>query len=905
MCPLTQFVRMTGAHVTNEQPESPRLAWVKPFAAPLIVLGTLAIFIADLHFPMGFVPWLPYLALALAVSRLYQPRTLILATIFWSLAILGEPLLRFNAADVWTQGFFNRAMGASTLWILTGLLYFDAAARRGRQVTETRLHAIVEGALDAVVAMDRDGAVIEWNPQAEIIFGYSRHEAIGKVLAQLIIPPEYREAHMKGLQRLLSTGQPKILRQRIEITALRKNGEIFPVELTVIPLQLGDQILFSSFIRDITERKRAEGQIQQSTAFIESMFDHLPNMVFVKDAKDLRFVRFNRAAEELLGYSRSELLGKNDYDFFPKDEADFFTAKDRETLKQSRLIDIPEEPIQTKSKGVRILHTKKIPIRDHSGTAQYLLGISEDITERKAAERALVEARLAAELASQAKGDFLANMSHEMRTPLTAIVGISDYLLRTELAQEQRELVHRCMRASDGLLRQIEDLLLAAKAESGTLQLISETFILQEIVSEATDLLRTEVEAKGLELIVDLHPALPNHVEGDAHRLQQVLLNLIRNALKFTQQGRITVAAAPSSDSHHTHLIQFSVADTGIGIDPDQSATIFDRFTQGDSRSNRQYGGVGLGLSICKRLVELMGGRIWVDSVKGAGSRFSFTVPFKGLQPALSPSSMASKAAAARGRRPTLTVPLQERGLSVLLAEDSIESQEVLKLYLRSTPHRVDCASTGIKVVSLYKEKRYDLVFMDLHMPEMDGLTATKLIREWEAATGQARTPILALTANGMLEAQRESLEAGCDDYLTKPIKMEQLLQAIERYSSSPHSDKTPAAMDSALDQEAMNSTLDMMRPKFLRNREKDIAVLKAAIGQEDFEQIQTIGHRIKGLAGSYGLDQIGQIGGAIEQAARARNIQALTQQVAQLVDALHRAQQAAGDGPGGAHRAA
>ncbi len=904
MCPVTKLGAVGSGHGPDERPTSPLLAWVKPFAAPLIVLGTVAMFIADLHVPMGFVPWLPYLALALAVSRLYQPRTLILATILWSLAILGEPLLRSNAADVWTQGLFNRAMGASTLWVLTGLLYFDAAARRGRQATEARLHAIAEGALDAVVAMDRDGAVIEWNPQAETIFGFSRHEALGKPLAQLIIPPEYREAHASGLQRFLSTGQPKILRQRIEITALRKNGEIFPVELTVIPLQLGDQILFSSFIRDITERKRAEGQLQQSTAFIESMFDHLPNMVFVKDAKDLRFVRFNRAGEELLGYSRSELLGKNDYDFFPKDEADFFVAKDRETLHQGRLVDIQEEPIQTKSKGIRILHTKKIPIRDHSGTAQYLLGISEDITERKAAEQALVDARLTAELASQAKGDFLANMSHEMRTPLTAIVGISDYLLRTELAKEQRELVHRCMKASDGLLRQIEDLLLAAKAESGTLQLISETFILQEIVSETTDLLRTEIEAKGLELIVDLHPALPSHIEGDAHRLQQVLLNLIRNALKFTAQGRVTVTVAPSSDSHHTHLVQFSVADTGIGIDPDQCVAIFDRFTQADSRSSRQYGGVGLGLSICKRLVELMGGRIWIDSVKGQGSRFSFAIPFKGLQDraGVQPSTTA--------RQPAKPVPFApmppERALSILLAEDSIESQEILKLYLRGTPHRVDCASTGTKVVALFKEGRYDLVFMDLHMPELDGLSATRLIRQWETAAARPRTPIVALTANGMAEAQRESLEAGCDDYLTKPIKMEQLLSAIQRYASAappPGTSGQPVA--TALDQEGMNSTLDMMRPKFLRNREKDIAVLRAAIGQEDFEQIRTIGHRIKGLAGSYGLDQIGQIGAAIEQAAQARNVQLLTQQVAQLVDALHRAQQAAGDVPGGTHRAA
>jgi len=878
---------------------------LKNFAPGLIALCTVAIFCGDLYFPLGFAPWLPYFVLALAVSRLYPPNTLLLATIFWSLAILGEPFMRQHGGDDMGSSDFNRTLGTITLWIMTGLLYADCKARRGRQASDARLQAVVQGALDAVITIDRRGLVVEWNPQAETVFGYARNQALNRSLAELIIPARYREAHAQGMQRFLATGTEKIMRQRIEITALRQSGEEFPVELTVIPIRVGTEIFFSSFIRDITERKRAEDQLQQTSAFIESMLDHLPNMVFVKDAKDLRFVRFNKAAEELLGYSRTELLGKNDYDFFPKEEADFFTAKDRETLRSTRLVDIPEEPIQTRSKGVRILHTKKIPICDKAGVPQYLLGISEDITEHIAAERELVEAHRAAELANQAKGDFLANMSHEMRTPLTAILGISDYLLRTELGQEQRELVLRCMKASDGLLRLIEDLLLASKAESGTLQLVTEDFILQEIITEATDLLRTEVEDKGLALVVELAPSLPSYVRGDAHRLQQVLLNLIRNATKFTERGRITVRVAPSSDSHHTHLVQFTVADTGIGIDPEHCTTIFDRFTQADSHSNRQYGGVGLGLSICKRLVELMGGRIWVESEKGKGSRFSFTIPFKGLQEQAAPSPSVSQQrvlSAAVAREPAQP----ERGLSILLAEDSIESQEILKLYLRSTPHRLDCASTGTRVVSLFKERTYDLVFMDLHMPEMDGLSATRLIRDWEAVKGRPRTPIVALTANGMLEAQRESLEAGCDDYLTKPIKMEQLLSAIRRYESaapqraSQHQPAVPAP-----EQEMLDSTLQLMRPRFLQKREHDIAALHAAIDKGNFEQIRTIGHRIKGLAGSYGLDLIGQIGGAIEQAALAKDVQRITQQVAHLVEAIHRAQQTADGKPDKTHRAA
>jgi PAS domain S-box-containing protein len=861
------------------------LAIARRYGLPTIALSTVVIFLIDLNFPMGFALWLPYLVLAIAVAQLYEPRVLLLATAVWSLAILGDPLFRSEAGSAFFEGLFNRALGVLTLWGLTGLLYVDILARRGRRISEARLRAIVQGALDAVVTMDCRGLVVEWNPQAEAIFGYVRDEAIGRSLAELIIPPPYREAHARGMQRYLGTGEETILRRRIEITALRKSGEEFPVELTVIPLHIGTDTLFSSFIRDITERKRSEGQLHQSAAFIESLFEHLPNMVFVKDATDLRFVRFNKAGEELLGYSRSELLGKNDYDFFPREEADFFTAKDRETLRKSGLTDIPEEPVQTKAKGVRILHTKKIPICDAKGAPQYLLGISEDITERKEADQALIQARMAAEEASKAKSDFLANMSHEMRTPLTAIVGISDYLLRADLRSEQRELIQRCMHAADGLLRLIEDLLLAAKTESGTLRLVTESFPLREIVVEATDLLRTEAERKHLSLVLVLSPALPTHVRGDAHRIQQVLLNLIRNAIKFTEQGGITVAVTAASDSRRTHLIQFTVADTGVGIDPAQCSMIFDRFTQADSRANRQYGGVGLGLSISKRLVELMGGRIWIESEQGNGSRFSFTVPLQS-QPqgeSRAPSVLPSPTPVVRAQGPAPAgLP---RGLDILLAEDSVESQEIVRLYLSSTPHRLHCANSGNRVLTLFKEGRYDLVFMDLHMPEMDGLTATRRIRAWETAQGRARCPILALTANGMLEAQRESLEAGCDDFLTKPIKMEPLLAAIQRYVPV----ETPR--DHGGNRSPLDETLDMMRPTFLANRRRDVVALQAAISSGNFDQIRRIGHQIKGLAGSYGLDAIGTIGNGIEEAALGKDIHGIAQRVADLVAALQAAQ--------------
>jgi PAS domain S-box-containing protein len=912
--------------------------------------------------------------------------------------------------------------GAVTFCVVILLVAFLRIDRQRLQAEleitaqENRLQAIVDGALDAVVTMDHRSLVVEWNPQADTIFGFSRIEAVGKKLTELIVPERYREAHAKGLQRFLSTGQAKILRQRIEITALRKNGEEFPVELTVIPIQLDGQMFFSSFIRDITEQKQAKSKLQETSNFIESVLEHLPNMVFVKDATDLRFVRFNKAGEELLGYSRSELLGKNDYDLFPKEEADFFIAKDRQTLSGGSLLDIPEEPIRTRSQGTRILHTKKIPICDSDGTPQYLLGISEDITEHKQAikalktseerfqlavrgstdgiwdwnmaaneayfsprykellgygehefpntistfwshlhpedrpwattamtahlerrypydieyrmrtqsgeyrwfrargqamwnetgepvrmagsitditknkeaETALIRNQLEVRKASQAKSDFLANMSHEMRTPLNAVVGITDILAQTPLSTEQLSLVQRCAKASDGLLRMIEDLLLAAKTESGTLELVAEPFSLSEIVTECTELLESDVENKGLSLTLHLDHDLPAQVVGDGHRLQQILLNLIRNAIKFTPKGSISIHVAPVSPVQGYAEILFRVVDTGVGIPGGQREEIFERFSQTDSRVARQYGGVGLGLSICKQLVEQMGGRIWADNNQGGGSTFSFTIRLQIGESAATPVTRTPSINKLKRTVKPQPRTIPARALSILLADDFIDFQDIMRLYLRGTPHHLDCAATGNDAVALFKTKAYDLVFMDLQMPDMNGYQAASLIRAWEAEQNRPPTPIIALTANALSEARQQSLAAGCSDFLTKPIKRDVVLQTIQRYASGGADTTTGRpSTSSASEDQSVTDELRELKSKFLQNRHRDVAALQAAIAEKNFDRISTIGHRVKGLAGSYELHEIGAIGSDIEQAALNKDINQVAAEVSKLLEAV------------------
>jgi len=869
------------------------------YAPAFIGLTTLAIFIVDLYLPLGFALWLPYFVLAFAVSRLNRPSTLILATLFWSVAILGAPLLHQHAGDDLAYEIFNRALGVVTIWLLTGLLVVDNKTRQAKLNSEARYRAIVQGALDAVVTIDSTGLVGEWNPQAESIFGYSEQEAVGKRLAELIIPPQFREAHAKGMQRYLSTGEETILRRRIEITALHKNGEEFPVELTIIPLHLDKRVQFSSFIRDLTKQKEAIHKLKISEERYQLAVNGSTDGIWDWDIVTQE-AYFSPRYKALLGYSDQDfpdLISSFWTHLHPEDHQWVSTAF-KAHLAQKSPYDI-EYRLRTKSGEYRWYRTRGQALWAESGAPIRMAGSITDITKAKVAESALVQGQLELQRASQAKSEFLANMSHEMRTPLNAITGITDFLAQAPLTPEQLALVRRCGKASDSLLRMIEDLLLAAKTESGTLELVAEPFVLEDMVAECTGLLATEAKGKGLPLTLHMEPGLPTDLIGDAHRLRQVLLNLIRNAIKFTPAGSIAVHAALVSQQQDKSVIRFEVSDTGVGIPAELHERIFERFSQADSRVARQYGGVGLGLSICKQLVEMMGGHIGVDSKPGKGSTFSFTIPLTAVPPDSRRASTSRPTLSAQNIMKDAAGQTSARRLRILLAEDSIESQNIMKLYLRHTPHQLDCAETGISVVEQFKTGEYDLVFMDLQMPEMDGYTATYLIRAWEIQQKRPPTPIIALTANSLNQARIESQAAGCTEFLTKPIKMSTLLGVIQRHYAGDTGTPTAQSPSSSatMDQSVIDEMMQLKR-QFIRNRYHDVTALQAATTKNDFDDIRTTGHRIKGLAGSFGLHDIGAIGSHIEEAAMAQDSESLTRYIRELSDAVRDAERAASNEP-------
>mgnify|MGYP005842891365 FL=1 len=767
--------------------------------------------------------------------------------------------------------------------------------------------SLVENLPVHVLRKDLEGRFDFANRSFCALLGKPIEEILGKTDFDFY-PEELARKYREDDQRVIRDGE---IFETVEEN--RKDGETRYVQVKKSPVRdaagrvVGVQVVFW----DVTERERAEAALERERNLLRTLLDNMPDYIFVKDAES-RILLTNAAHLAILGAaSLDEVVGKSDFDFFSPELAEQYYADEQMVIHTGTpLLNRVERAVDRAGKTKWLL-TTKVPVRLGEGSVVGLVGICRDITAIKQAEEALKQAKDAAEAANRAKSAFLANISHEIRTPMNAILGMTELVLDTAISPQQREFLLAVQESGEALLAIINDILDFSKIEAGKLALEVAPFDLRETLGDTMKSLALRAHGKGLELACRVHPDVPALLVGDRTRLRQIVVNLVGNAIKFTEQGEVLLEAECQARTESEAILHFAVSDTGIGIPAEKQAAVFGAFEQADASTTRRYGGTGLGLTISARLTELMGGKIWLESEVGRGSTFHFTArlgfpsepgaPARPPKPALVrgtrvlvvddnqtnrrileeilsnwgmvPTLVCGAEAAiaalrqahqcgepyrlvltdshmpdvdgfalaeqikqdaalgstvimmlSSGDRPRdiarceqlgivayllkpvkqselfdaimlalgVTAPEDEgpeaeaarqrvrvRPLRILLAEDSMVNQKLAVGLLEREGHSVVVANNGKEAIAAAEVQHFDLVLMDVQMPEMDGLEATAVIRARERRTGARHVPIIAMTAHAMKGDRERCLEAGMDEYVAKPISARLLLETI------------------------------------------------------------------------------------------------------------------------------
>ncbi len=638
-------------------------------------------------------------------------------------------------------------------------------SERSMRISEARNAAVLRSALDCIVMINHKGVVLEWNPASERTFGFSRSEAVGRPLHDLILPPKLRVLHVAGLEDYVRTGDSAIVNRRTEISATHADGHEMWVELAITPIPVEGAPVFTAYFRDLTELRRKERALAESHSLLQAVIEGTEDAVFVKDLEG-RYQLINPAGARFLNVEPGEIIGRRDDELFPEQMASASMASDR------RIIEAEEshtyEDTSPLAGEIRTFLSTKGPYRGADGKIIGIVGISRDISQRKRNEEALEAAKVEAENANRAKSDFLSRMSHELRTPLNAILGFSQLLELGDLDPTFRERVGYIYRAGRHLLDLINEVLDISRIEAGHLELSLEPVHVIETVREACDLMQPLAAERGIQINIAENETSAQYVRADRQRLKQVLLNLLANAVKYNREnGAVTLHFAQQPESS---CFRIAIADTGSGIPAEKRARLFTPFERLGAEHTAVQG-TGLGLALSKRLAEAMEGSLGFESEIGTGTTFWIDLPS-----AIAPIDHL----AADETLPTLEISESE-SRTFLYIEDNLSNLTLVEHLMKTHPQfKLISAMKGELGLQLAKRHRPDLILLDVHLPDMDGAEVLKRLRADEATR---EIPVVVLSADATQRQIDRLTSAGAIEYLTKPIDVTRFFAVIEKHA--------------------------------------------------------------------------------------------------------------------------
>jgi len=704
---------------------------------------------------------------------------------------------------------------------------------------------------DPVFVKDRNGVYTDCNSEFLDFIQLTRDEVIGKSVYDLA-PKEMADTYFKNDQALFDN--PGVQKYESSIFSQKSNTKrnvLFKKRTFNDPNGKVSGII--GVIYDMTSIKQYEKELQKERDTAKQYLNLAGSIIVAIDTKQCVTV-INKKGCEIIGLQENEIIGKNWFDhFIPKELRDKMKEMFKNILsKNISAIPYYENEILT-SNGRRLIAWNNTFVFDDNNNIIGSLSSGEDITERKKYEQTILQAKETAESANRLKSEFLANMSHEIRTPMNGIIGLSDLLLETKLTHEQYQYVDTISKSSELLLSIINDIIDLSKIEANKMSLDIVSFNLMDTIDRIIEIMMVKADQKKIKLIARVGKDVPVHVKGDPLRLGQILMNLINNAIKFTDQGQVLVSVNLEDQTNDSVTLKSIVEDTGIGIAKEHIKHLFKSFSQVDASITRKHGGSGLGLKISKSLVEMMSGQIGVFSEKDMGSRFWFTFKLSrdSLKEKCNPQKILKKTHTDKKSR------VFKKDTNILLAEDNPTNQIVAKTMLMNLGFEIDIVENGLEAVKAVDKKDYDIILMDIQMPVMDGIQATKHIRSKEK--NKKHTIIIAITAHAMQGDQEFCLQNGMDDYIGKPMKKNTLESILNKYIS----EKVCHCSQTAPDMKAMSFNKPLVEQAFgemeyqiefieivIKELKAQTTLLKKSIDEKRFSDIATISHRLKGSIG-------------------------------------------------------